>query len=77
LNAVTSPAEPPMTKRDRLQARLEEAAGTSLKQLAQEFGWQPHTVRAAISGLRKAGLKVERETGDTSPVYRIVTSKAA
>jgi DNA-binding transcriptional regulator PaaX len=44
---------------------------------AQEFGWQPHTVRAAISGLRKAGLKVEREAGDTSPVYRIATSKAA
>ena len=66
-----------MTKRDRLQARLEQVDGVSLTQLEQEVGWQPHTVRAAISGLRKAGLAVQRETVGASSVYLIVTSKVA
>jgi len=37
--APVTPALPPMTKRDRLQARLEEAGGASLAQLAKAFGW--------------------------------------
>ena len=74
---TTPPPTPTLTKRDRLQARLEEAGGASLAQLVTAFGWQPHTVRAAISGLRKAGLEVQRETVDDASVYRIVASKAA
>lgn len=75
--AAITPPKAPQSKRVRLRARLEEANGASLAQLEQEFGWQPHTVRAAISGLRKAGLTVLREAGDTSSVYRIVTASAA
>ncbi len=76
-NKVLAPAKPPVTKRDRLRARLEEPDGANLTQLEQEFGWQPHTVRAAISGLRKAGFEVQRETDDTPSVYRIVAAKAS
>ena len=77
--AVVAPEPPkrPVTKRDRLQARLTQADGASLPQLEKEFGWQPHTVRAAISGLRKAGLEVQREVVDTCSVYRIVTAGGA
>ncbi len=75
--AAVTAVEQPMTKRDRLRARLEQTDGASLVELATEFGWQPHTVRAAISGLRKAGLEVQRETVDTSSVYRILAAKAA
>jgi hypothetical protein len=38
-------------------------------------GWQPHSVRAFLSGRRKAGLtlvKEERKTGETS--YRAVAA---
>lgn len=77
LKAAIAPLKLPMTKRDRLQARLEQVDGASLTQLETEFNWLPHTVRAAISGLRKAGLHVQRETVDTCSVYRIVTSKVA
>ena len=77
VSAAVNPVKPPMTKRDRLRERLEQADGVSLAQLAKEFGWQPHTVRAAISGLRKRGLDVQRGAGDASSVYRIVASKAA
>ncbi|MGB3277987.1 MAG: hypothetical protein WBA92_02220 [Pseudorhodobacter sp.] len=38
---VIAPIKLPLTKRDRLRARLEEADGASLAQLGQEFGWRP------------------------------------
>ncbi len=76
-NPTIIPVGPLVTKRDRLRVQLEHADGASLQQLQKEFGWQPHTVRAAISGLRKAGFDVQRGTGDQSSVYRIVASRAA
>lgn len=63
------------SKRDRLRQRLERKGGASLKDLQNTFGWQPHTIRAAISGLRKAGHDVQREVGGDGPVYRIVAAK--
>jgi hypothetical protein len=64
------------SKRDQLRARLEGKGGARLKDLEAALGWQPHTVRAAISGLRKAGHDVQREAGDDGAVYRIVAPKA-
>jgi hypothetical protein len=48
------------TKRDRLIRRLKGAAGREVATLSREFGWQPHTTRAALSRLRKAGYAIER-----------------
>ena len=70
-------AKPVASKREQLRARLESAGGARLKELEASFGWQPHTVRAAISGLRKAGHDVTREAGSDGAVYRIVAPKAA
>lgn len=63
------------SKRVQLRQRLERKGGASLKDLQDTFGWQPHTIRAAISGLRKAGHDVQREAGSDGAVYRIVTVK--
>ncbi|SDL83653.1 DUF3489 domain-containing protein [Aliiruegeria lutimaris] len=71
-NANSAPAR---SKKARLRERLEAPEGASLDQLVTEFGWQPHTVRAVISGLRKAGLDVQRETGEVDMVYRIVAPR--
>lgn len=68
--------KPGVSKRDKLRARLEGKSGASLKDLEATFGWQPHTVRAAISGLRKAGHLVEREAGSDGTLYRIISPKA-
>jgi len=41
-------------------------------------GWQPHSARAFLSGLRKAGrtlVKEERKSGETS--YRLVNVPVA
>lgn len=69
-------AKPVASKRDQLLVRLESKGGARLKDLETALGWQPHTVRAAISGLRKAGHDVQRATGENGAVYRIVATKA-
>ena len=50
----------------------------SLFALEQATGWQPHTLRAAITRLRQAGHRVERSrSADGGTVYRIVEGDAA
>jgi DNA-binding MarR family transcriptional regulator len=73
-------AEPPpaSTKRAQLIGLLERAEGASVAEIGQRLGWLPHTVRAAITGLRKAGREVTRskDANDRS-VYRLVTVETA
>jgi hypothetical protein len=60
------------TKRAMLIGMLERAQGASVAEIGQRLGWLPHTVRAAITGLRHAGREVTRsknESGQT--VYRL------
>jgi DNA-binding IclR family transcriptional regulator len=61
------------TKADRVTKILARARGATLSDIVTETGWQPHSARAFLSGLRKRGtvlVKEERKTGETS--YRIV-----
>ena len=48
------------TKRAVLIGMLERPDGASVAELGQRLGWLPHTVRAAITGLRHAGREVTR-----------------
>lgn len=62
----------PKTKRDRIVALLERPEGASIDDLTVATGWQAHSVRAALTGLRKRGHSVARgkhHSGAT--VYRI------
>ena len=59
------------TKKAQLLKRLQSRKGATLQQLSSEFGWQPHTVRAAISRLRTAGFAVTRGEGRNASIYRI------
>ena len=71
--SVSSPDLPrASTKRAMLIGMLERAQGASVAEIGQRLGWLPHTVRAAITGLRHAGRDVTRrknESGQT--VYRL------
>ena len=69
--------KPQESKKKRLQVLLRRKRGVSIAVLQKELGWQPHTVRAAISGVRKAGEPVECTSGKTGSVYRIVKPAAA
>ncbi|MDP3495656.1 MAG: DUF3489 domain-containing protein [Hyphomonadaceae bacterium] len=50
----------PKTKKDQFVELLRAKAGSDVKTLSDALGWQPHTVRAALTGLRKAGVTVEK-----------------
>ncbi len=43
------------TRPAQLRKLLTRKSGATIAQIQSAFGWQPHTARAAISGLRKAG----------------------
>lgn len=64
--------KPPKTEKSRLISRLSAKKGASIKTLCTEFGWQAHTVRAALSGLRSTGHKIERASGRNGSIYKIV-----
>ena len=64
-----APARP--SKTARLEAMLRRPKGATQKQLEASLGWQPHTVRDAISRLRKAGAEVTLDRSVRTPTYRI------
>ncbi|WP_413720230.1 DUF3489 domain-containing protein [Silicimonas sp. MF1-12-2] len=59
------------TKKAKLEALLARARGATLAQLQKELGCQPYTVRAAISGLRKAGGTIDLEVTNGRKAYRL------
>ena len=69
---ATAGAKKTPTKKDELIRLLR--AGVDVATLGECLGWQPHTVRAAITGLRKAGHVVvaTRPAGGGASRYRIV-----
>lgn len=72
-SSAPSAERPASTKRAKLIGMLERAEGASVAEIGQRLGWLPHTVRAAITGLRHAGRAVTRgkdENGQS--VYRLV-----
>ena len=66
------------TKKQHLIHLLGLKSGADITSLGAKLGWQPHTTRAAITGLRKAGYEIETErAGGGRPArYRIVAHPA-
>jgi len=73
---ITPPRE---TKAAILRRLLARKAGADLAALQSATGWQPHSVRAGLSGLRKAGYTIDRtdaaKPGGTA-TYRITSGPA-
>ncbi|WP_335948452.1 DUF3489 domain-containing protein [Salipiger bermudensis] len=73
-----SPASKPKeTKRDLLRKLLTRKSGADLAALQKATGWKPHTGRAALSTLRKAGYSIDRQpprTKQGGAVYRIIAT---
>ena len=65
-----------VTKKQQLIRLLGKKAGADIATLSAKFGWQRHTTRAALSGLRKAGFELTKiETSGGQPTrYRIVAA---
>ena len=73
-------ARPPrITKKAQLIRMLSSKAGTDVVAVGKKLGWQNHTTRAALTGLRKAGYMIttERHQGGKPTRYRITAAPIA
>ena len=60
------------TKKSTLLKLISRPMGASIDVLTKATGWQAHSVRAALTGLRKDGHKIERANDNKrKSVYRI------
>jgi hypothetical protein len=61
------------TKANRLVRLLKAGAGRDIATLSRELGCQPHTTRAALTRLRRAGYAIEKlpRQNDGGSRYRI------
>lgn len=62
-------ASPKPTKTDKVLALLARSGGATLDELVEATGWLPHTTRAALTGLKKKGHKIERAKVDGASRY--------
>lgn len=67
-------SSPTQNKSDQLIAMLKKPNGMRVSLIGEKLSWQAHTVRAAISDLRKKGFEVSRTKAKTGgeAVYAIV-----
>ncbi len=49
------------TKPDTILKLISRKSGAALVQLEEATGWQPHSIRAALTGLRKKGHEIKRD----------------
>jgi len=57
--AIQKPGTSKQTKKARLIALLSRKSGANVPSLSTALEWQPHTTRAALTGLRKAGYEIK------------------
>jgi len=72
---VTTQAIRPATKKQQLIDLLSGEKPVKADKVSKTLDWQPHTLRAAITGLRKAGFVVDTTKGPDGggTCYRIVS----
>ena len=73
----TKPAtasQPRETKIGKVVKLLRRKNGATIGQIVEATGWQSHTARAALTGLKKKGLTIEREATERGSRYRITAS---
>lgn len=62
---------PQNTKSAQLRKLLSRKTGVTLEALCTTASWQPHSMRAFLSGLRKQGYEIAREGSGREAQYRI------
>lgn len=64
------------SKADRLLTLLRTGTGASLEEMIEATGWQAHTVRAAMTGLRKRGFEITRHVVGNTTVWSVAAVAA-
>ncbi len=60
-----------------LLALLQREEGASLDEMIERTGWQGHTVRAAMTGLRKKGQVIGKRVSGNSTIWFIAAGTTA
>jgi hypothetical protein len=63
------------SKQDQLAALLVRDEGTTVDHMTEVTGWLPHTVRAALTGLKKKGYVIDSDKVDGVRTYRAVAPR--
>ncbi|MEM1050766.1 MAG: DUF3489 domain-containing protein [Pseudomonadota bacterium] len=66
----------PTTKIAILAQQLKRAKGATLSELEEATGWQQHSIRATITGLRKKGRTIERTRCGEVNCYHIIEASS-
>lgn len=61
------------TKTAKCLAQLQRRQGASIAELMKTMGWQAHSIRAALSGLRKQGHQISRSKNDRGVTRYYIT----
>lgn len=67
--AATAPH--PGSKIGKVIALLKRKPGATIEELAKATGWQPHSTRAALTGLKKKGHTIEKSKRHGVTCYAI------
>ncbi|MEM7781510.1 MAG: DUF3489 domain-containing protein [Pseudomonadota bacterium] len=65
---------PKQTKIGAVIDLLHRKRGATLDEIVKATGWQPHSARAALTGLKKKGHVIEKTKRDDATCYRIMKS---
>ena len=65
----------PASKIAQVIEMLHRSGGATLGELVTTTGWLPHTTRAAVTGLRKKGYTLDKQSRDGVTAY--IIAKAA
>lgn len=69
--ASTKAAPKPQTKIAKVMALLSRKGGATLAELTDATGWQQHSVRAALTGLKKKGHAISKAKRGDVTCYRL------
>lgn len=76
-NSPAPSSSKPPKKSAQVIAQLEAGDGATLTDLCAVTGWQAHTCRAFLTGLRKKGRVLERShRADGASIYKLVAAEA-
>lgn len=67
----SDPQSPTATKITKVLALMGREQGATIEELTAVTDWQPHSTRAALTGLRKKGHAIDRTKRDGVTCYRI------
>lgn len=67
----TDSSIPRTSKVEAVIALLRRAEGATLGEITGATGWQPHSARAVLTGLRKKGHVLDKTKREETTCYRI------